>query len=247
MKGMRLVFIILLALPLIFAVSGVSALSDALGSLCSGLTSMLPVAAMLLTLLAAVIYASGQMMGAETRARANVWATACLTGAMMAALISVISPSVLGMVYGGTITCSGSTPYCFLPGTLVQTPHGRMPIEEIKIGDAVYSFSENGTVSVSEVTAKYVAERDSYYIIAAGEYEVNATAEHPFHTPNGYKEASSLAAGDAVFIYQNGSLSEKTITLVLRVNASVTVYNLQVDGEHTFFANGFAVHNKIAP
>ena len=104
MKGTKLVFIILLTLPLIFAVSGVSALSGALGSLCSGLTSMLPVAAMLMTVLAAVIYAAWQMMGAETRARANVWATACLTGALIAILIAVVAPSVLGMIYnsGGT-------------------------------------------------------------------------------------------------------------------------------------------------
>jgi len=104
---MKWIFIILLALPLLSAVSGVSALSSALSSLCSGLTSMLPIAAMLMTVLAGVIYASGQMMGAETRARANTWATAALTGAMMAILISVVSPSVMTAVYGGDITCSG--------------------------------------------------------------------------------------------------------------------------------------------
>ena len=108
MKGIKLLFIILPALPLLSAVSGVSALSSALGSLCSGLTSMLPVAAMLMTMLAAVIYAAGQMMGAETRARTNVWSTAALTGAMMAILISVASPSVMGMVYGSEVSCNGA-------------------------------------------------------------------------------------------------------------------------------------------
>jgi len=53
-------------------------------------------------ILAGVIYASGQMMGAETRARANVWATAALTGALIAILISVVAPSVLDMIYGGS-------------------------------------------------------------------------------------------------------------------------------------------------
>jgi len=80
MKGMKLVFILILALPLLSAASGISALASALNGLCVDLTSMLPVAAMLMTVLAAVIYAAGQMMGAETRARANVWATAALTG-----------------------------------------------------------------------------------------------------------------------------------------------------------------------
>ena len=133
---------------------------------------------------------------------------------------------------------------CFLPGTLVQTPSGGIPIEEVSIGDSVYSYSEDGKVSVSVVSAKYVASRDAYYTIKAGEYEVNASAEHPFLTPGGYKQASGLAVGDAIFVYQNGVLSGKMVTSVSRTNAPATVYNLQVDGDHTFFANGFAVHNK---
>jgi len=86
-------------------VSGLSAVSSAMNSLCLGLTQMLPVAAMLMIILAGVIYAAGQMMGAETRARTNVWATACLTGALMAILIAVVAPSVLNMIYNP----SGST------------------------------------------------------------------------------------------------------------------------------------------
>ncbi|MFA6214300.1 MAG: hypothetical protein WC717_03415 [Candidatus Micrarchaeia archaeon] len=107
MRFAVLLFFVMIALPVLHPASGVSALRSALNELCVGLSSLLPVAAMLMTLLAAVIYAVGQMMGAETRARANVWATAALTGAMMAVLITVVAPSILGAVYGGTITCSG--------------------------------------------------------------------------------------------------------------------------------------------
>ena len=78
---------------------------DAMSSLCAGLTQMLPVAAMLMVILAGVIYASGQMMGAETRARTNVWATAALTGALMAILIAVIAPAVLTAINGTAVQC----------------------------------------------------------------------------------------------------------------------------------------------
>jgi len=81
-------------------------LQHALSELCTGLNTLVPVAAMLMVLLAAVIYAVGQMMGAETRARANVWATSCLTGALIGILIAVIAPAVLGTIAGRTITCS---------------------------------------------------------------------------------------------------------------------------------------------
>ena len=82
-------------------VSGLSQVTSAMVELCGGLKTMLPVAAMLMIILAGVIYAAGQMMGAETRARANVWATACLTGALIAILITVVAPAVLSTINGG--------------------------------------------------------------------------------------------------------------------------------------------------
>ena len=96
------IFVVMAALVAsVFATSGLSNVQDAMSQLCTALTQMLPVAAMLMIILAGVIYAAGQMMGAETRARANVWATACLTGALIAVLITVVAPSVLGMIYNG--------------------------------------------------------------------------------------------------------------------------------------------------
>ncbi|MCX6771116.1 MAG: hypothetical protein NTX79_03605 [Candidatus Micrarchaeota archaeon] len=73
----------------------------AMSSLCAGLTSMLPVVAMLMII-------AGQMMGAETRARANVWATAALTGALIAILITVVAPPVLTMMNNGTAVECGT-------------------------------------------------------------------------------------------------------------------------------------------
>jgi hypothetical protein len=96
----------------------------AVSLLCQGLTGLLPVAAMLMIVIAAVIYAAGQVMGAETRARANVWSTACVVGAIMALLIVVISPSVLGTMYGSAVSCTagpcggtlcGSDQSCYTP------------------------------------------------------------------------------------------------------------------------------------
>ncbi|MCX6773094.1 MAG: hypothetical protein NTV88_04995 [Candidatus Micrarchaeota archaeon] len=72
---------------------------SAVKSLCQSLMELLPIVAMLMIVVAGVIYAGGQMMGAETRARANVWATAALVGAIIAILIVVIAPPVLNLMY----------------------------------------------------------------------------------------------------------------------------------------------------
>jgi len=99
---MKLFAVLLVLGAVLMAASPLQSTLDAAKTLCCGLKQLLPVAAMLMIVLAGVIYAAGQMMGAETRARANVWATAALTGALIAVLIYAIAPSVLNTMYGGT-------------------------------------------------------------------------------------------------------------------------------------------------
>ncbi len=56
--------------------------------------------AFILILLSSIIFALGQMFGAETRARANVWATNMLTGAIIGIVIVVLLPSIMAMLLG---------------------------------------------------------------------------------------------------------------------------------------------------
>ena len=102
-----LVAVVMLA-SMAFASNPLSQVTLAVYNLCQGLRNLLPIAAMLAIVLAGVIYAAGQMMGAETRARANVWATAALTGALIAILMAVVAPAVLTTIYGTDIstTCA---------------------------------------------------------------------------------------------------------------------------------------------
>ena len=109
-KAMVFAFTLSLIASFAFATGPTSQLKAALSALCGGLNQLVPVAAMLMVLLASVIYATGQMMGAETRARANVWATSALTGALIGILISVIAPAVLQIIAGGTNTIVCGTP-----------------------------------------------------------------------------------------------------------------------------------------
>ena len=101
-------------LLLVFFFSGatlyasVDKVSVALSQLCNGLTSLLPPVAMLMVLVAAAVYASGQLLGAETRARANTWAATALVGATIGMIFSSASPLILQTVYGSNVSCSGS-------------------------------------------------------------------------------------------------------------------------------------------
>lgn len=84
-----------------------SALCQALNNLCADIQDLIPITAMLLIIASGVVYSLGQIFGSETRARATVWATSCLTGAIIGILISTIAPTVLSALAGPgyTVDC----------------------------------------------------------------------------------------------------------------------------------------------
>jgi len=87
---------------------GLENVGKAAGCMCGQLMQVLPVVSMLMIIGAGVVYAAGQMMGAETRARANTWATAMLIGAVIGILIVVVAPNVLDILYDNANKIEGN-------------------------------------------------------------------------------------------------------------------------------------------
>jgi hypothetical protein len=87
--------------------SGDENLTSAMRDLCSSAQSLLALGAMLLIVAAAAVYALGQIVGAETRARASVWATAMLTGAVIGVIIYLIVPGLIATMMGGDLATAG--------------------------------------------------------------------------------------------------------------------------------------------
>lgn len=88
-------------LPVVFASS---AIFSTMMSLCSISQVFLGGAVMVLMVLAGATYAIGQVMGAETRARAAVWATSMLTGAIIGAVIYIIAPIMVSGLLSGSMS-----------------------------------------------------------------------------------------------------------------------------------------------
>jgi hypothetical protein len=97
--------------PVLFVINMVSMASAqtastniqiALISLCNISQTFLGAAAMVLIVLAGLTYAIGQIMGAETRARATVWATAMLTGAIIGIIIYLVAPIIINALLANT-------------------------------------------------------------------------------------------------------------------------------------------------
>ena len=86
--------------------SELTSLTNTISGLCTEIKALIPIVAMLMVVLGAVIYGAGQVMGAETRARANVWATAMIVGAIVGIMINLLLPAILGTLISGGVSCS---------------------------------------------------------------------------------------------------------------------------------------------
>jgi hypothetical protein len=138
----------------------------------------------------------------------------------------------------------GSKGGCFTFETKVLTPKGELQISEIKVGDDVICFDENGNLFESKVTEtfKHEDKQVHLYVFSDG-YTVNSTKNHPFYTKNGFTEIGNLNIGESVI-----DINGKEIYLLEIIDMGIqSVFNIEVEKYHTYIANGIRVHNKFNP
>jgi predicted phage tail protein len=130
---------------------------------------------------------------------------------------------------------------CFLGHTLVQTPEGPRAIETLQPGDLVVSFDDQGQLHHAKVLKVHVheGERVVRYRLWGGAV-LDATPNHwVLNQFNAFVEIDTLG-GDDCLVDENGHLRP----IVERTEfCTGTVYNLTVEGHHTFIAGGIRVHN----
>ncbi|MEM3431503.1 MAG: hypothetical protein QXT72_02685 [Candidatus Micrarchaeia archaeon] len=68
-----------------------------LNDVCVQLTQILPIIAIVLFVLAAVIYGIGHIFGAEMKSKATGWATSMVVGAVISLLIFLLARPILGI------------------------------------------------------------------------------------------------------------------------------------------------------
>ena len=88
-------FVVAMLMGVAFAGPSPPDIAGSISDLCANIKAAVPVLAFVMLLLGGIIYAGGQIMGAETRARANVWATAMLTGGVIGLIIAAGAPYML--------------------------------------------------------------------------------------------------------------------------------------------------------
>ena len=160
----------------------------------------------------------------------------------LAAYNLLVSPAGTFLADGVAVHNKG----CFLPDTPVLLADGSSrAISTLRSGDVVLAFKMDGSTIPATVRNIVTHEVDEYWEVSTAARQVRVTAEHPFYVGAGtFKTIAALHVGDIIYVYDGQGLNPQPIVGMKRVAAKVQVYNLQIDFPNTYFADGFAVHNK---
>lgn len=149
------------------------------------------------------------------------------------------------ILYGQTTkTCS--TEVCFEEGTKVSTVNGYKNIEDIKVGDLVYSYNlETNKKELKKVVGTSTKQTREIYEIRVNNTIINSTGIHPYYViDKGWVEAQDLNIKDKLYSarIQFALLQNKNKKLY---DEEITVYNFTVEDNHNYFVSKqeILVHN----
>ena len=129
---------------------------------------------------------------------------------------------------------------CFTKGTKVKTPLGYATIESLKKGDLVKSYDTKVEAKVdSEVTETFLHENHDGYLVING--NIKTTSNHPFYSNGDWVDAGELSVGDKI-LHVDGL--EHTVESIENYDDTIDVYNIEVDGNHNYYAENYLVHKK---
>ncbi|MCF6402651.1 Hint domain-containing protein [Chitinophaga filiformis] len=133
---------------------------------------------------------------------------------------------------------------CFIAGTPVRTKAGLTPIEQVKENDTVLGVKvANGDTTWQKVAHVFTKHASKLVRIITGRDTIFSTPEHPYLTENGWKSAADLKAGWRLRL---AGYAFATLTAVLPIDTSVTVYNFETSITHNYCigSEGIVVHNS---
>lgn len=169
--------------------------------------------------------------------------------ALSAAVDGFASGAITGAIMGG-ISGGLNPKYCFEAGTPIAAANGAVAIENIAVGDMVWSYDyKTGKKSLKPVTATTIRETNQVISVEIGGEQIVTTPEHPFYVVNndkynGYVAAKYLSIGDCVQTAEGGYLPITSIKQET-LDDSIAVYNFTVDDNHSYYVgeNELLVHN----
>ena len=136
--------------------------------------------------------------------------------------------------------------FCFVAGTKVKTENGFKSIEDIKIGEKVYSFNlDNNEIELKEVLELIHSSAKDTYKLTIGGKTVEMTSKHQVYiVDKGWTRAYNIKIGD-MMLSASGDKVKITNIEHIKYNEPIDTYNLTVEDNSNYFVTDIQVlvHN----
>ena len=190
--------------------------------------------------LVSILAGTGMFSEAGAAGKAATSAEKVATSVAEEALVSV-EESTTSI---GNVIAEGA---CFVAGTMIVTLTGNKAIEDIEVGDNVYSQNvETGEKAYKEVKNVFIKEIDTLVHLDIDGTKIDTTENHPFWIEGkGWIVAGELQVGDKVTL-ENGEKAFVRTVEIEKLDSTIKVYNFEVEDWHTYFVSevGVLVHNQ---
>lgn len=137
---------------------------------------------------------------------------------------------------------------CFVAGTKVLTATGYKNIEDIKVGEMVYSYNlDNNEKELKKVTRTIKSSTEETYIVTINGKKVEMSPRHHVYiVDKGWVRAYDLKVGDKML-----SSDKKVIDITniehKNYEGGISTYNLTVDGNSNYYVSEIQVLVHNAP
>jgi hypothetical protein len=137
---------------------------------------------------------------------------------------------------------------CFPGDARVLTPAGYRRLDSVRKGDAVISWNSSGRLVAATVLRSVRHHAHALLRVESESPELSfwATKRHPVASSRGWTRVRDLRPGDVLqHIGADGRPSQHRVQAVVPSDRVEAVFNIIVDGNHTFIVHGCVAHSFV--
>lgn len=140
--------------------------------------------------------------------------------------------------------------WCFVAGTKVLAENGYKNIEDIVVGEKVYSYNlETNNLELKEVTGKIISSANNTIKMTIEKEQVEMSDRHELYIiDRGWVRAYDVRVGDKM-LNSKGEIVEISNIEEIIYETPIPTYNITVDSNHNYFVTNIQVlvHNAASP